>query len=85
MSAAVPFVAVDVGETIVITSRPRTEELNPLLGRHPSPSRVVLSAAVGVVAAAGLWYVLPPRYRWIVPVALMAVESTAIVWNANNL
>lgn len=60
--------------------RPQYES-NPVMGRKPDPGTVD-TYFLGVAALAALgWYVLPRRYRILVPAVLTVVETKAVVNN----
>jgi hypothetical protein len=56
-------------------------EINPVLGPHPSDATIVAYFAGSGLLTAGAWYVLPARWRFIVPVAVLAVEVPMIGHN----
>ena len=84
LGAAEALIAVDVLQTLDMNRHPERHfyETNPLLGLHPSNTRIVASGIVGGLAAATIWYALPSRVRWVVPLFLGIGESAAITGNA---
>lgn len=82
-AAIVASVAIssDVGTTIWSLSHPNTHEMNPLLGKHPSPARVVVTG----LAAMSLVYVvadrLPNKFRPVFLYAVSVVEFGVAIWN----
>jgi hypothetical protein len=84
LGAAETLIAVDVLQTLDMNRHPERHfyETNPLLGLHPSNTRIIASGLVGGLAAATLWYALPSRVRWVVPLFLGIGEGAAITGNA---
>lgn len=56
-------------------------ENNPILGPHPSTQAVDVYFASAAVVNLALWIILPVRYKSIMPLSLVAVESSAISGN----
>jgi hypothetical protein len=56
-------------------------ETNPLLGATPSVGRVEVYFASAIVANAVLWAVLPPKWRSIVPMTVIGVQTQTIWGN----
>lgn len=56
----------------------RWSESNPMLGPHPSTTTVDLYFAAALAVTAVAWKLMPSRYRWIVPVAVTAIQIKAI-------
>jgi hypothetical protein len=76
------LLALDVWQTLDIARHPKeSRETNPWMGPHPSERRVLLVGLGTVAATTGIWVALPPKVRWIVPVALGSVEVAAVTHN----
>ena len=57
-------------------------ESNPLMGREPT-THAVDAYFLGTIAASALvWYVLPKRWKVLVPLAIVAVQADSIAHNA---
>ena len=86
LAAMEGLIAIDAAQTVHAHNRmPDFSEANPLLGQHPSTERIILSAAVGGVAAAGLWYWLPPKVRFLVPAVVGFAEVLVVANNARQV
>lgn len=59
-----------------------THESNPLMGRKPTPFVVDAYFATTLVGNAVLWYVLPQRWKSVIPGVIIGVESPVITSNA---
>jgi hypothetical protein len=57
-------------------------EGNPILGPYPSPTYVDGYFALVAAANAMLWVAMPPRWRSIVPAAVLAPQLVTIARNA---
>ena len=57
-------------------------EQNPLIGRHPSKTRLDLMALGGVLAHAAISRALPAPYRRVWQMTSFSVEGGAVVTNA---
>ena len=75
-------IALDAATTIAALERPGTHEANPLLGSRPSPARVIAFSAAAGVGLGAVWYALPRRCRWVVPVFVGIGEGLVIAGNA---
>lgn len=62
----------------------RSEETNPLMGRAPSTGRVDLYFASFVAVNAVVWYLMPERWRSVVPTGILAVQAQAAYRNIRN-
>lgn len=86
LAAMEALIAIDVIQTVRAHNRmPDFAEANPLLGVHPSTERIVLTAVVGGVSAAALWYWLPPKVRYLVPIFVGAGELLIVANNARQV
>ncbi len=56
-------------------------ETNPILGAYPSNQRVVLACAMTMATTSVLWLVLPSPWRNVVTLAIVPVETYAVVHN----
>ena len=54
---------IDWGQTRYIAKHPTFYEGNPLLGKHPSVSKVDAYFAVGTLLHVGITHILPSKYR----------------------
>jgi hypothetical protein len=73
----------DFGQTSwFLSHRPRAYETNPLLGRHPSRSRVAAFGAVALGSHAVVARLLPQPYRRLWQLAGIGVEVDAVTSNA---
>ena len=54
---------IDYGQTRDIKNHPELEERNPLLGKHPSDSRIRNYVLAAGIAHVGITYLLPREYR----------------------
>jgi len=85
LAAMESLIAVDVIQTVRAHNRmPDFAEANPLLGVHPSTERILLVGAAGGLAAAGLWYALPSKVRYLVPALVGFAEVLVIANNARS-
>jgi len=74
--------AVDFGQTRYIAQHPeRFRECNPIIGRHPSESDVIVYFALGAVVDAAVAHFLPSKWR---KIYLGARIATSLVCVANN-
>lgn len=62
----------------------RQEEMNPVLGRRPSPGAVDIYFASVIATNALVWLVTPAKYRPAAPAAIIAVQTYAVTTNAGN-
>jgi len=85
LAAMEGLIAIDAAQTVRAHNRMHDfVEANPLLGRHPSTERIVISSVVGGVAAGGLWYWLPPKVRFLVPAVVGVAEIVVVTNNARS-
>jgi len=83
LAAMESLIVLDATQTVRAHNRMRDfSEANPLLGQHPSTERIVISSAVGGIAAAGLWYWFPPKVRFLVPAVVGLAEVLVVTTNA---
>lgn len=74
----------DFAQTMKIAENPeRWYERNPLLGDHPSPERVCWSIGGALAVNTILHRILPEKHLGRYQVALIVVESAAVVGNYN--
>src|SRR4051812_21600585 len=66
--AAETSLVMDALQTLDIKNHAAFIEKNPILGMAPSDGAVVAYFAGTMVATAALWYVLPSKVRYLVPV-----------------
>ena len=59
------------------------EEANPVLGKHPSVSKVELYFVGAIALNALAWALSPKRYRAVVPLAVMAAQAKPIAGNVS--
>ncbi|HEY4884064.1 MAG TPA: hypothetical protein VII08_10545 [Myxococcales bacterium] len=85
MAAAEALIVIDVSQTVRAHNAGPGFEANPLLGLHPSTERIILTGAAGGLAAAGLWFALPPRVRYLVPILVGIAEIAVIANNARTV
>lgn len=57
-------------------------ENNPLLGCHPSPAKIIGMISAGAVLTAVVWYIAPPKVRYIVTGIVGTGELLAVTNNA---
>lgn len=57
-------------------------EANPLLGTHPSPVRLTVSATAAAAAVIGIAAAVPPRWRRLVLYAGILAEALTVSSNA---
>lgn len=74
IAALEALIIADVSTSLDIKNHPRAWEMNPILGQHPSDLRLILTGVTSGLLAAGLWYALPSRCRWVVPLFAGAAE-----------
>jgi len=77
----ISLVLIDVGETRALMDG-RHHELNPIVGPHPSESRLVGLAFAGVVTHAGVAYLLPHGWRRGWQAIGIGIEVAAVGHNA---
>ena len=82
LGAAEGLIVVDMLQTLDLKRHPGAYEVNPLLGSHPSDARVIVTGVAAGTATAALWYALPSRIRWIVPLFVGIGEGFVIASNA---
>ncbi len=85
--AFVAAVAVDYLQTrsFLLHDNPAESwEQNPLLGRHPSMTKLTLFCAGGIVAHTAIAYVLPHPWRTLWQLAWIAVEGATIYGNVQT-
>ena len=84
LGGAEALVAVDVAQTLDMNRHPERHyfEANPLLGLHPTDTRILASGIVGAVCTAAVWYVLPRKIRWVAPTVVIVGELPTIAGNA---
>jgi hypothetical protein len=78
------LIALDMAQTLkFVRSNPTNAcEFNPLLGCHPSAAKVVGMAGAGALLTAVIWYVAPPKMRYIVTGLVGTGEILAV---SNNM
>jgi hypothetical protein len=81
VAAAEALIVVDVLQTLDLKRHSDLSERNALLGSHPSDAKLVLLGSAAALGTWGGWYLLPPRYRWIVPTVVGLAELFAVVSN----
>lgn len=83
MAAAQSLVLIDVLQTLDMKRHPDKAlfDANPLLGDRPSDARIIGMAALGAVVTTTIWYALPTRCRWTVPLFLSIGEAVSIAGN----
>lgn len=79
--AAETALVMDGLQTLDIKHHPRRQEMNPILGPHPSDGAIVGYFVGSMLLAAGTWYMLPHRLRVLVPVVVLAIEVPQISSN----
>lgn len=81
--AAESLIFVDALQTLDMKRHPDLAlfDSNPLMGAHPSDQRIVGVCALGGLSTAMLWYALPTRVRWVVPLFVSIGESVVIYRN----
>lgn len=67
------------GTTLV---QPGMTETNPILGEHPSDAKVCAYFAGTMLLTGAAWYALPPRLRFLAPLAALILEVPQIGRNA---
>jgi hypothetical protein len=94
--AAETSLAIDMMQTLDIRHHPtygpeyagpttppyNLHEINPILGAHPSDAKIVVYFAATSLLTAGSYYALPPRWRPLVPLAVLILEIPMIAHNA---
>ena len=76
---------IDWGQTLDIADNPdRYHEINPLIGRHPSRSKVNAYMAASALIHPVVTYFIPTEYRWYWLGGTLAL-STACVVNNNAI
>jgi hypothetical protein len=79
------MIVADVALTLQFRSH-GVPETNPLLGRYPGPTRVILQGGLLPMAAlAGVWYVSPPRVRTILMLFTISGEAMALDANIRGI
>lgn len=84
LTPAIVLIGADISTTLAISDSPTAREMNPLLGSHPTRTRVLVTGFVSEGLTVGTWYALPPRIRWTVPLIVTAVESLMVAGNLNR-
>jgi hypothetical protein len=83
-TTAIALIWVDVLQSFDI-ARHRSDgwvETNPLLGPHPSNTKLVLMGGLlPSVVLTAVWLALPPGWRYVVPAGTIAVETSVVVQN----
>jgi hypothetical protein len=76
---------VDVGQTRYFLNHRLAEEVNPVLGRHPSPVRLYATVSAALLAHAVIARLLPQPYRGLWQASVFTIEIGFVGWNAYNL
>lgn len=72
----------DYGQTMHIARNPQDHyEYNPILGRHPSPGRVVGSFLIGAAVKVIIAELLPPKYRKVWLAGLTLASGSVVMMN----
>lgn len=82
LAAAETSLLLDALQTRDIKNHFYQHETNPLLGPQPSDARVALYFGTAALLTAGAWYALPSGWRFLVPIAVLAIQVPRIVLNA---
>lgn len=61
-----------------------TMENNPMLGTQPSTTKVDAYFASTIVINAAIWYVMPERYKSIIPLGVTAAQARTIAGNVEQ-
>ncbi len=73
---------VDWGQTLDIAKHPNQfNEINPIIGKHPSTSTVNTYMACSAISHALISYILPKKYRPYWQIGSIAVTSSLIYHN----
>jgi hypothetical protein len=78
------LIIVDVWQTLDLRNHPEAIEVNPLLGKHPSTSVLLLAGAGSIAATSVAWYALPPPWRSFLPGVVSVILFRAVVVNRSN-
>jgi len=93
MSTALALISADVLTSMDIKNHrslndprcPNCEEVGLLMstfcGKHPSDLQFVAMGVFDASTSVALWYYLPERFRWIVPVSIIAIDSAVVYGN----
>jgi hypothetical protein len=74
---------VDYKQTLHIADNPNLYEQNPVLGKHPSDSKVNLYYAIWAPLHAAVSCMLAPRYRTMWQSGTIGVEGVVVLDNGN--
>jgi hypothetical protein len=77
LAASETLLAVDMLQTL----DRRFPEKNPILGAYPSKEAVLAYFGVTALALGASWYLLPPRWRNVVPGVAIVVELPVVIRN----
>ncbi|HUL48388.1 MAG TPA: hypothetical protein VLT79_00085 [Gemmatimonadales bacterium] len=75
---------IDLAQTRYFLKDPKWEESNPILGRHPSPTKVDLLGLAGVGAMMGVAHVVGNPWRNMLLALGVVVEARVIAWNSTG-
>jgi len=75
---------IDLAQTRYFLKDPKWEESNPILGKHPSPTKVDLLGLAGVGAMIGVAHVVGNPWRNMLLGLGVAVEARVIAWNSTG-
>lgn len=78
-------VAMDCGTTQLGLTHYYMRELNPVLGSHPSVSRLWATCALGTAATLTVAHLVGRKHRGWVLGAVWAVETVVVAWNLNTI
>lgn len=72
---------IDCGQTLNIKSHVGHQETNPILGPHPSDTKVRVYFAASMATVAAGWYFTPAKLRPLWPILILGMEIPTILHN----
>lgn len=72
--AAVVLLILDMRQTLDIKNHPGIHEINPLLGKHPTDTRIYTYFATCITAFLAITHFMPPEYQAFWGGGIAAVE-----------
>ena len=83
--AAEVALMLDVSQTLDIKNHPGMQESNPFLGKHPSDRKIlIVGGLIPMGLTAGVWAVSPKNFKIIMPLIVLSIEISTLIYNAQG-